>query len=236
MKTRRIIIVLLLLMVMTGCSSKINENEATNISNKIIDYIKGDYNTKRLSTKEKQIFKDFVNSTKEDNYVLNLDEVYTFDKNQLERTDSSNNEFVYEENGNYKIKYTDINWIPYEAGSYATINYNGQYRTLYKKYVPLLNEETKDNTEYLYIYDFTNVTDSEIDVYYKSLNLTGGVIVKFKTDKRNLKEIVVDFVPEYNYKNSNNKSSKFKNIFGIFVIIIIVGIFVIVITFLLRKV
>ena len=60
MKTRRIIIVLLLLMVMTGCSSKINENEATNISNKIIDYIKGDYNTKRLSTKEKQIFKDFL--------------------------------------------------------------------------------------------------------------------------------------------------------------------------------
>lgn len=236
MRIKGIIIVLVVLMSMTGCSNKINESEAFNISNKIVEYINGDFNTKGLSSREKQIFKDFIKSTKEDNYVINLDEIYTFEMSELDTLDSSNNGFVYEENGNYKIKYTNINWIPYEAGSYATINYNGQYRTLYKKYVPLLNEETKDNTEYLYVYDFTTTTDSGIEVYYKSVNLTGGLIVKFKTEKRNLKEIIVDFVPEYNYEISSNSNTKLRSILSVLIIILIVGVFVVIILFLLKRV
>lgn len=236
MKFKQIVIIIIVLLVMTGCSNKINETAAIHVSNKIIKYINGTYDKNGLNSNEKKIFDDFVDSMKEDNYILNLSEIYTFNLTATNEVDTSNNDFVFEEDGDYKIKYSNINWIPYEYGKYATININGEDRVLYKKYVPVINEETKDNEDYLYIYDFTNTKNDEIDVFYKSVNATGGALIKFKTEKNKLKEVIVRFDPEYNYQKEYNNSSKVKNIFSVFLIIIVSGILIFGIVYLLKKI
>ena len=235
MKLKKTLIILIMLLIVTGCSHKINETEAVHISNKIIKYINGKYDKKGLSSKEKNIFDDFVNSTKVENYVVNLSEIYTFDFNPANKLDSSNNDFVYEEEGDYKIKYSNINWIPHEDTSYATITINGENRVLYKTYVPIINEETKNNDNYTYIYDFTNDKKDRIDVHYKSLNSTGGVVISYKKGNNKLKEIVVRFDPEYNYKKENNNSSRAINVVSVFIAIIIGGALIYGIVTLMKK-
>lgn len=222
MRKIKILSVLIVAVLMTGCTSNFTAKNAQNISYKIYEYIKGNYKTDGLSKEEKKIFDDFIESVKEDNYIVNLSEVYTFDMTDWHQLDDSNDEYVYEENGDYKIKYSDINWTKYEYGEYATIKVDGSYRVLYKGYVPLINEETKDSDNYLYILDFTNVDDNKIESYYKSLNGTGGMVIKYKLDGKKLNDIVVIFMPEYDVTHSETKPKVAKNIILVIVIISIV--------------
>ena len=235
MKKIKLLCLLFIIIIMTGCSSGFTAKNAQNISYKIYEYIKNDYKPKGLSKEEKEIFDDFIESTKEENYVVNLSEVYTFDMTDWHQLNDSNNEYVYEENGDYKIKYSDIEWTQYEYGSYATIKFDESYHVLYKSYVPLLNEETKDNDNYLYILDFTNVESNKIESYYKSLNGVGGMIIRYNLDGKNLRDISVIFEPEYSGKKEEKKPKIAMNIiFAIVLLTMVAGFAYIIIKFMRR--
>ena len=235
MKKYRVLLILLFLFICTGCQTNNELNSsAKRISDKIVEKLQSDdINLKKLSKKEKDIYNSFVESQKRENYIINLSNVDLDSMNDYYKSSPNSDAYVYEENGENKIKYADIDWLNVGGTEYTTLVVDGERKLLYRLKVPIFNEETKDSLFYRYVYDFSNDYGNYIEFYYQSLSRddsfaqSSGIIIKVDKTKHKIGNIEIIYDYEYNPSKIETKSigpTILKIVISIFIgIIIIVG-------------
>lgn len=234
MKKYKILILLLSLFLITGCSKKINittQREALNVSNKIVKYIKtGKLDVKNLNRDESNIYKNFIDAY--DDYTINLNElVYYPFTDSYEYEDIS--DYIYEEDGKTLIKYDDIEFVEGDDLGYFTPIIDGKKVMVPREYVPIIGEETKDSYYYTYTYDFSNIFEDRIEFYYKGITDSNGLTVKVMVNKNKIEDIYLVFDNEYNHEKIETKPSIAKNFIMVIVMLtIVVGFAYIIIKFL----
>ena len=236
MKKYRILMLLLSLFLITGCSKKINittQRVALNVSNKIVKYLKdGKTDTNNLNKNETLIYKDFIDSYED--YSVNLDElVYYPLTDSYDYIDIS--DYIYEEDGKHLIKYEDIEFNENEDLGYFTPIINNKKVMVPKEYVPIIGEETKDSFYYTYVYDFSNIFEDRIEFYYKGITNSDGITVRVMVDNNKISDIYLVFDNEYNHEKEETKPSIAKDFIMIIVMITIVAGFAYIIVKFLRR-
>lgn len=233
MKKYRVLLIVLTLLICTGCQTN-NElnNSAKRISDKIVEKLQSDdVNIKKLTKKEKDIYNSFVESQKEENYIVNLSNIELNLMNNYYNSIPNSDEYVYQDGDEYKIKYSDIVWLDASSTQYTTIVIDGERYLLYKVQVPLFNEETKGLSSYQYVYDFSNDYGDYVEFYYKSLGRdesfaqSSGLIIRVDKPKHKIGNIELIYDNEYNPTKIENKSIGpiiLKIVISIFIGIIII--------------
>ena len=199
---KNIKLVILVMFIILGCSGCNNSNKesAFKISNVIA---KGIYqekpDTSKLNKKELSIYKKFISDNKKENYVVNLSKLNYYNVNHDIKYDNDSD--VYLEDGDYKIKYTDIVWYPKEDMPYFTPKLGNNRVEVSKNLVPIYYEETKDI--YHFVYDYYKETSNGIEFYYHSIEELGGLVIKFdfKNNKINDINLVYDITYKYESKS-----------------------------------
>ena len=177
MKYKKIILLLIVLICMTGCGRNVTE-EANNISDKVVEYMHdNNVKTKDLSKEEKQIFDDFIASQREENLVINLNKQSLISLQAY--TDEEDSYVIYKDGEDYYVKYSDLEFEDVENDSRAILAIDHHPVVIYKSSFPILYDETNVMGKYNYIYDFTNAYEDRIEVYYKSLSDSTGITFKY---------------------------------------------------------
>lgn len=176
-----------------------------------------------LNKEEKNIVDNYINNAKPENYVVNLTDlgIFTFG----EKTEESDDPYVYTEDGELKIKYEDIDW----EDDYYYVVYNGLKARLNKRNVPILYEETASK-DYTYVYRNFGVRENVIEYYYEGLNDNRCLVIRFKLDnKENIKDINMIFDDYYWYneedyykeERSNNNYERIIMVLSIFALFVV---------------
>lgn len=187
---KKLLIPILMCLLLTGCSSKYDLDR---ISNNILNmYSDIDYVDPKLTKKEKDLIVKFKNEQSYENLAVELNDYF----NEYNKTDNPDTYGVYEENGIYYIKYTDIVFDDLTGDgndtgySYmATIYCHGYEIYLDKEEVPILYYETKGNNKYKYAYIDKEVFDDEIDYHYKSYEDDSGLTIRYIKDNNKIIDI-----------------------------------------------
>lgn len=189
------IVLLLIIVILTGCSSKTDMTD--NLANKIIDAHKNStVDTTNMSKEEQRLFYKFLDSEVLENKIVNISENIEFSDQSY--TDAQDTYGLYEENGNYYIKYTDIKWEQVENDYRATISLNHEESALFKSLIPILYDDTHDKDKYNYIYMNKNKTKEYLDYYYKSITDGSGLIIRFYFIKNKIEKISTIYQDIYN--------------------------------------
>jgi len=207
------------------------------LSEKIIEAHKvQEVDTKNLSKKEKTIFENFLNTQKRENRIINISKEVSFSKE--DNSKEENTKGIYYENGEYFIKYTDLNFKRKQTDYSARICLNHQCNGLLKSLFPVLYEDTHDNPKYTYLFKGKYNIEGDIKYYYKSIYDESGLIITYTTDKRKITDINLKYQDIfYNpNRNANNENSNNSNLaFQIIVSITIAGVLALVIIKIMGK-
>ena len=223
MKKGYILVLLLIIILMTGCSriSSNTQRNVINISSKIIKYIhSGELNEDGLTRKEKKILTNFIDSYAD--FEVNLDEVKSSDLDEYSTIKDVSN-YIYEKDGNHFIKYSDIEWIDGDDMGYFTPTIDGKTVKINREYVPIIGDETVGSSYYTFMYDHIYTQKNKIDVYYKGMSMGNGLIIRYYIKNNKIKNIYLIFDNVYKQEEQVKKASSFSKILIILAIIVIVA-------------
>ena len=177
MKIKKTIIILLMLLLLCGCKSKVITS-TDKISKLIIEMHKNnEVDLSKLSNNELEIFNKFVEEQKKENKIVNISENVIFSEESY--TTNSNTYGIYTNNNLYYIKYNDIKWKTINGETVFIVDINNQEDTIKKELLPVLYDDTKDNDKYTYIHEKTTKDKDAIKYYYKSLYDSSSLIIKY---------------------------------------------------------
>lgn len=232
MKYIKITILLGIFILLCSCKSQA-VIMADNISPKIIKaHNQENVDISNLSKKEKALFDDFMFSQKKENKVINISECVNFSVDSYSEYDTPR---MYYDNGEYFIKYTDINWEKVEGDYRASIDLNRKGSALFKSLVPILYEETHDNPKYLYRYYAKKISDKHLDYYYKSISDNSGLIIRYHLSKKKINNISLIYQDLFYYVGDEENSKSSSISFSIFLAITFAGLFIAGVIFLFKK-
>ncbi len=218
---KKIICITLLLLCITGCKDKIEQLDK--MSEAIINYHR-DYNyvVKDLSDENEKILLDFKEKQKQENKVINLTklELFTEDTKNYE----PDSEGVYKENGDYYIKYNDINWIKVNDEDYiANINVDGYLLCIPKYKFPILYDET-NNVNYKYRFMQKEEKDNTIKYHYRSYGDGSMLTIEYQMDNNRVKDIDLIYNDYYLLEEEKEPERKKSNFTYIAFMVVIAGI------------
>lgn len=206
MKLKKIFVILIVLLSMCGCSSKLSDS-TNKLSEKILElHNSSNIDTSDLNDYEKEVLNKFLDNEKEDNKIINISEVLTFSGESY--TTNPNTYGVYSKDNNYYIKYSDIKWVWVNNSYIAVIDIDGQEDALEKTNVPILYKDTHDNDRYVYMHVKTNVSKNKIDYVYKSLKDDSNLIIRYSVNGKKINNISLLYNnSELEEENEETKSS-----------------------------
>ena len=204
---RNIKIIILIICLLLTCSCKKDMVTMTEkLANKIVDAHKSStVDTTDMNKEEQRLFYTFLDSQILENKIINISENIEF--SDQSDTQAPNTNGLYEENGDYYIKYTDIKWEQVENDYRATISLNNKEAGLFKSLVPILYDDTYNNDKYNYIYMNKNKTDNSLEYYYKSITDGSGLIIRFYLNKNKISKISTIYQDIYYEPEITNKKS-----------------------------
>ncbi len=241
---KRILFILLLgiSLMLCGCSN--NLSSAEKMDNVVLSLLKNrTYETKGLSKNEIKLIDNFITKEEANNKIINLNSLGAYSDLDSENHEDSNG--VYEENGIYYIKYSDIVFeknddsgdSPDEYIYYATtIYYNGRILNITKDIIPILYDDTVTNSKYLYSYRGTATYNNAIVSYYNSLYDDTGMRIIFNLENKKITSIDIAYDVSNNiYKidAENSLSTKTGNLLFVISLVIVLTFAVI---FIIKKV
>ena len=232
---RKILILLLAVFCLTGCSDKRQMKEFSNLI--LESHRSKNVDTSGLNHKNSLIFKEFLDKQSIENKVINLSNLSMFGGEDFS-TGEEDSEDVYFENGNYYIKYTDLDFVKVSDLEIATVIAGGYEVEIFKDLVPILYTET-DNSKYNYRYMGSRENDDFVNYYYRSYKDGSMLTIKYKLKDDKISNI--DLIYDYAFSVDEELKVETDNIqlsmWNIFLIIIfsIVVLAVIVLTLINKK-
>lgn len=220
MKKFRILILIIAILFMCGCERE-DLNSAYKITDRIVDSLQNSNpDLSSLNKKEKKIYQNIMDANKEENYVVDLSKIKTYEPNtEIDEIDTSNDDFVYEEDGDLKIKYTNINWYETDETEYFMVNIDGETREIYKDLVPILYDDTSGKINYTYKYMNYKRDKDYTYFYYKSLTNFGGLT--FVVNNRNIEDMTLVYSYSYDGEEIKNDNTTAKLVEALVIVIII---------------
>ncbi len=227
MKKTKILMVLLSILCCVACTNDTELNKSAKlISNKIVESLTNEnINLDKLTEKEKEIVSNFIENNTKDNYIVNLDEIHTYNVSDYYDVSDVNDKYVHIEDGKHIIKYNDIEWT---KDYYATILVGKERRLLYKNVTAVLRDDSIGDIYNTYSYDFSNDYSDRIEFYYKSLLTTDGLMVRIYKEKNEITKIYVIPETEMEYKHEpivKDKTKRFKFFSTSLIVLFIVIVF-----------
>lgn len=225
MKKRYILILLILILSLTGCG-KVDLKGAYKITDRLTRSLQEKTpDLSMLNSDEKKIYDKIIEENKEENLVLNLSRIKGEEPNtELDEIDTSNDDRVYKENGDYKIKYTDINWMDTDDTEYFMVTINGEVREFYKYLVPILYEDTHDKPFYSYRYRNSKKDGDYTYFYYESIGGFGGLT--YQVNNKNVEDMTMIYTRDYEGGDAKPINTKVALIKALVVIFIVLAIFI----------
>lgn len=232
MKYIKTIVLLFTFILLCSCKSQAI-TMADNMSPKIIKaHTEENVDVSDLTKKEQKLFDDFMYSQKKENKTVNISECVNFSDESYSEYDTPG---IYYDNGEYFIKYTDINWEKVDGDYRASIDLNEKGSALFKSLVPILYEETHDNPKYLYRYYAKKISDKHLDYYYKSISDNSGLIIRYHLSKKKINNISLIYQDLFYYVGDEENSKSSSILFSIFLAITFAGLFIAGVIFLFKK-
>lgn len=222
MKKSKLLILFIILFTISGCSSLKGETKrAYHISSKLIEYMHNDkVDTKSLTNYEREIFDKVIEENKYENATINISELGIIGLESYKEEDTSPE--IYKENGDYKIKYSDIYFKEFNGEYVGFYSLNHKEVAIFKSLNPILYDDT-NNSNYYFYYDFYKVYDDKIEFYYKNLANKGGLTIRFKINNKKISDVYFVYEDIYAHvdqkKGLVNNKILFRIIFGFFAII-----------------
>ena len=241
---KNILLILLLgiSLMLCGCTS--NVDSADKMDNVVLSLLRNKaYETKGLSKYEVSLIEDFIAKEKVENKIINLNSLSVY--SDLDYENHADSKGVYEENGVYYIRYSDIIFeeindsgdSPEDYIYYATtIYYNGRILNINKDIIPVLYDDTAKNSKYVYTYRGTATYNNAIVSYYNSLYDDTGmrIIFNLKNNKITSIDIAYDVSNNiYEIEEETSTSSKTENLLFVISLVIVLTFAII---FLIKKV
>lgn len=241
---KNILLILLLgiSLMLCGCTS--NVDSADKMDNVVLSLLRNKtYETKGLSKHEISLIEDFITKEKIENKIINLNSLSAY--SDLDYENHADSKGVYEENGIYYIRYSDIVFeeindsgdSPEDYIYYATtIYYNGRILNISKDVIPVLYDDTANNSKYMYTYRGTATYNNAIVSYYNSLYDDSGMRIIFNLKSNKITSIDIEYDVSnsvYEIEDKTTTSSKTGNLLFIISIVIILTVALI---FLIKKV
>ena len=202
MKRKNLIIFISCLFLLTGCSSS-NLNSAQKMDDALLNYVQtGEISLDKLNKNEKKLVEEFIKSEKKENKVVNLSSFANI--SDIDTFNNNDTIGVYEKNGNFYIKYTDIDFVEnsdseliedegFPIYEEAVVYYDGKILNLFKDAVPLIPDETKLNLRYNYAYRGTATYEDAIVSYYNSLHDDTGMKIIYHLKNNKIADIDIEF-------------------------------------------
>ena len=233
MKYKKIILLLIVLICMTGCGRSVTD-KAYNISEKVVEYMHdSNVKTKGLSKEEKQIFNDFVISQREENLVINLNKQSLISLQVY--TDEEDSYIIYKEGEDYLVKYSDLEFEDVENDSRAILAIDHHPVEIYKSSFPILYDETNIMGKYNYLYDGTHKDDEKVEVYYKSIGNPTGLTFKYYYTDDKITDMYMVYNQVYYHEDSNVEEDNLPSGFVIFLSLVVALIMLVLIVYFFKK-
>lgn len=228
MMKKSILLILLLIISSITCGCTSNLSSAEKMDDIVLSLLKNkNYIASGLNNNEIILIDEFIKKEKYSNKIVNLNSLSKYSDLSYTKHDNSNG--VYEEDGIFYIKYSDIlfekivdseitnnsNDINYYA---TTIYFNNRELNITKDIIPILFEDTKDNIKYTYTYRGTSTYSDAIVSYYNSVYDDTGMQIVFSLKNKKISSINIVYDVSNNIYNIKNIDSI--NLFGVNVVII----------------
>lgn len=199
-KIIKLLIFITIIFTITGCSNKYNIKKLNNnVLQMFYDY---NYVDESLNNKEKSLINKFKEEQDSNNLVIELNS-YFIDSNKTTEKDTDG---VWEENGIYYIKYSDLDFEEVDINSVdigyshrAYIVCNGYNIEIIKESITILYQDTKDSDDYKYAYLGSIKNDGETDEYFQSYYNSTGLIIRYIYDGNNITDIKLTYEPYTSY-------------------------------------
>jgi len=212
---KKIIGVILIILFISGCSKK---HDFDKMSDVIINFHSNlNYDISDMSESDIKLLNDFKASEATDNKVINLSKLPMF--NDYFDTTEEDTEGVYENNGEYYIKYKDINFKSINNEYIAVINAGGKELEVNKKDYPILYYDT-NNDNYKYKFIKKEKTDNEINYYYRSYKNSSMLTINYLLED----EVKINLIYSkyFNLEEDNQKNSNFMEVIFVSIVFIII--------------
>ncbi len=242
---KNILLILLLGISFMLCGCTNNVNSAEKMDDVILSLLRNKtYETDGLSKNEISLIESFITKEKADNKIINLNLLSAYSDLDSENHDDSQG--VYEENGIYYIKYSDILFEKINDSEeinssndyiyYATtIYFNGHILNITKDIIPILYDDTVTNSKYVYTYRGTATYNNAIVSYYNSLYDDTGMRIIFNLENNKIASIDIAYDVSNNIYEIDEETSTSSKTGNILFIISLVIILTFAIIFIVRK-
>ena len=220
---RILISVLTLLLLITGCSKK---DKQLDIMSDAIIKMHQDYNyePKGLNKENKKLLSEFKELQKAENKIINISKLDLFSDDII--TEEPNSKGVYFENGNYYIKYNDLEFVPVNSEDYiATINVNGYIINLSKSDFPILFYETS-GIDYKYRFIKKVLEENKVYYYYRSYGNSSMLTIEYELNDKKIENIDLVYDKYYLLDEIEGKEKKQGQVFPTIVLILILSGFI----------
>lgn len=208
MKKKLTILMLLGLVLLTGCTNK-NFEYYKNISNIVVNLFTSEkYDSKDIDTKDKKKIDEYLNTLTHKNHEIDLTDFII--KNDEYKVNEPNSKEVYIKNNKCYVKYNDLgfdyikeeNDPSYELELQKYLVCNNYYTILYESDFYMNYEENKDNLKYDYVYKQSVKFDKGYYFLYNSSYDGTGLVVKMYLDGKDIEKIETSFENINNYITS----------------------------------
>ncbi len=241
---KKILLILLLGISFMICGCASNIDSAQKMDDAVLSLLRNKtYETKGLSKNEINLINDFINKEKANNKIINLNLLSSY--SDLDSEKNADSKGVYEENGIYYIRYSDIVFekindsgdSPDDYIYYATtIYFNGRILNITKDIIPVLYDDTANNPKYLYTYRGTSTYNNAIVSYYNSLYDDTGMRIIFNLENKKITSIDIAYDISNNIYNIDQETSASSKASNILFVVSVVIIFAFAVIFIIRKV
>lgn len=178
--------IIILLIFTTGCQK--NNNELDKMSEAIINYhFDYHYKVSNLSQDNSQMLDKFKEKERKQNKIINITKLDVFSDDM--KTPEPDSPGVYKKDGNYYIKYSDIDFKKVNDTDYiATLNVNGYMINLSKSNFPILFEETR-SINYKYRFMKKENKNNLVKYYYRSYGNGSMLTIEYKIDNKKVSDV-----------------------------------------------
>lgn len=216
MRIKKYLLILLTILCLTGCTSKL-EDSTNKLSKLIIElHNNKEVDSKNLNNEEKELLNSFINKEKEENKEVNLSKILPLSEESY--TENNDTYGVYKKGSDYYIKYKDIIWNNVNGTYLSIIDIDNKEDALYKEQIPILYKDTHDNDKYYFRRVYIDIKKDKITHTYKSLKDESGLIIEYTISDNKIDNI------ELTYKNIIDiKEEKKKISIGIIIYPILIG-------------
>ena len=194
---KKIILSVVLLILLTGCNRSLLKQTET-LSDNILNIIyEENYDISSLSKKNQELLNNLIEKEKIENKTINISELFDFIEETKDISKGTTQE-VFFNNGDYYIKYTDMQKLINENKSSVTVIYvDGYAIPINEQVYPILRIDTIGNTDYKFRYIKRKKEKNVIRYYYKSFGNGKKFIIKYKLNNNKIEDIDLIFNKYY---------------------------------------